>query len=58
MNGQPVAGGTRVAVPAGTTQARFAVERIQTSRGATVPPVLEDDCGDWSTFVGGGPAAW
>jgi hypothetical protein len=58
VNNQLVAGGTRVTWPTGTTQARFVVERIQTGQGATVPQVLEDDCGDWSTFVGGGPAAW
>lgn len=58
VNGQPIGAGTRVVLPAGSTQARFSVERITTSQGATVPLVLEDDCGDWSTFVGGGPAAW
>ena len=58
VDGQQVAGGTRLALPPATTQARFALERIQTAQGATVPLVLEDDCGDWSTFAGGGKAAW
>jgi len=58
VDGQQVTGGTRVALPAGTTQARFSLERIATDQGATVPLVLEDDCGDWSTFAGGGKAAW
>ena len=58
VNNQQVAGGTRVALPAGTTQARFTLERIATDQGATVSLVLEDDCGDWSTFAGGGKAAW
>jgi hypothetical protein len=58
VNGQQVSSGDRVTLPAGTTQATFIVERLQTDRGATVPLVLEDDCGDWSTFVGGGTSAW
>lgn len=58
LNGQPVAGGARVAFANGVGQATFVVRRTATSAGATVPLVLEDDCGDWSTFVGGGAAAW
>lgn len=58
VSSQEVAGGTRVVLPTGTTQARFALERIEKDQGATVPLVLEDDCGDWSTFAGGGKSAW
>ena len=58
VNGQQIASGTRVPLPDGTTQARFAVERIRADQGATVPLVLEDQCGDWTTFVGGGTSAW
>jgi hypothetical protein len=58
VNGQPVAAGARVTLPAGSTSATFVVERIQAGAGATVPLMVEDDCGDWSTFVGGGPSAF
>jgi hypothetical protein len=58
VNGQDVSRGDRVVLAANATAARFLVERIATDQGATVPLVLEDDCGDWATFVGGGPSAW
>jgi hypothetical protein len=58
VNGQQIPSGQRVTLAANATAARFLVERIQTDKGATVPLVLEDDCGDWTTFVGGGPSAW
>jgi hypothetical protein len=58
LNGQQISSGQRVTLAANATAARFLVERIQTDKGATVPLVLEDDCGDWTTFVGGGPSAW
>jgi hypothetical protein len=58
VNGQSVASGARVTWVATSGPATFVVERVQAGRGATVPLVVEDDCGDWSTFVGGGPAAF
>ncbi len=58
VNGQSVAGGTRVMLPATGGPARFVVERLQADVPAMVPLVVEDLCGDWSTFVGGGRAAW
>ena len=58
VNGQQVPNGGRVTFAANVTAAHFLVERIATDKGATVPLVLEDDCGDWATFVGGGPSAW
>lgn len=58
VNGQQVAGGSRVTWAAGSGPAKFTVERLQAGAGATVPLVVEDDCGDWTTFVGGGPAAF
>jgi hypothetical protein len=57
IGNQAVAGGSRVAL-ANTAQASFTIERIQAGAGATVPVIVEDDCGDWSTFAGGGPAAF
>jgi hypothetical protein len=58
VNGQVVAGGTRIALPAGPAQTGFTIERLQAGAGATVPLAVEDDCGDWSTFAGGGPSAF
>jgi hypothetical protein len=58
MGTQVVAGGTRVAIPSGATSSTFTIERLQAGAGATVPLVVEDDCGDWSTFAGGGPSAF
>jgi hypothetical protein len=58
LNGQAVASGTRVPFANGAEQATFVVARTAAGAGATVPLVLEDDCGDWSTFVGGGASAW
>ncbi|MFN8636310.1 MAG: kelch repeat-containing protein [Chloroflexota bacterium] len=45
--------------PAGTTSVSFTIQRLVPSGGATVNPVvLHDGCGDWRTFVGGGPDAF
>jgi hypothetical protein len=58
MGNQAVAAGTRWMLPNGATSATFTIERIQAGAGATVPLVVEDGCGDWSTFAGGGPGAF
>jgi hypothetical protein len=58
MGSQSIAAGTRVALASGSTQASFTIQRLQAGAGAVVPLVVEDDCGDWSTFVGGGPSAF
>lgn len=58
MGGQPVAAGARVALPTNATQASFTIQRAQPGTGATVPLVVEDNCGDWTTFAGGGPSAF
>jgi hypothetical protein len=45
--------------PAGTTSVSLTIQRITPSGGATVNPIhLVDGCGDWTTFVGGGPNAF
>ncbi len=56
--GQTIAGNTRVALPAGSRQAGFSVQQTRPGEAVTVPVVVEDDCGDWPTFVGGGRAAF
>jgi hypothetical protein len=59
--GQTVAssGGT-VTPPAGSTSLGFTVNRQPAGSKAavTVPFVVNDDCGGWSTFVGGGGTAF
>jgi hypothetical protein len=44
--------------PAGATSYSFQVARLLPGQAATVPLVVTDRCGDWSTFVGGGPGAF
>jgi hypothetical protein len=58
VSGQTIAGNARVALPAGSRQARFSVQQTRPGEAVTVPVVVEDDCGDWPTFVGGGRAAF
>jgi hypothetical protein len=44
-------------VPTGTTQVVFTLHRI--APGAVqLPFLVTDNCGDWQTFVGGGPDAF
>ena len=47
-----------VTFAAGSGPARFVIQRLQSNAGATVPLIVEDDCGDWATFAGGGAAAF
>jgi len=44
--------------PAGTQQVTFFVRHNPAGSTATVPFVVRDGCGNWSTFVGGGPSAF
>jgi hypothetical protein len=57
--GRPaITGPTTVALPAGTRQAAFSVQRVAAGQSAMVPIVVTDQCGPWPTFVGGGPTAF
>jgi hypothetical protein len=47
-----------VPLPPGTRQTGFIVQRTSPGQPVTVPLVVVDDCGEWSTVVGGGPAAF
>jgi len=47
-----------IGVTPGTQQVTFTVRRSANGTGTTVPFTLTDDCGDWQTFVGGGPSAF
>ena len=61
VQGQTISssGGT-VTAPAGSTSLGFVVSRQPpgSRTSVTVPFVVTDDCGDWSTFVGGGGTAF
>jgi len=50
-------GSFTVTLPPGTADYSFTVKRV--SNGAvTVPITVTDGCGDWKTFVGGGPGSF
>jgi len=53
-----VTSGTTVTMAPGTVQATFTLRRAASGAASTVQLVLTDACGQWSTFVGGGPAAF
>jgi hypothetical protein len=45
--------------PAGTTSVSITIQRVVQNGGATVKAIqLHDGCGEWQTFVGGGPSAF
>jgi len=45
--------------PPGTASVSFTIQRLAPTGGATVNPVRSyDGCGEWRTFVGGGPDAF
>jgi len=46
------------AVPGDAATTSFYVQRVAPNQAVTVPLVVEDDCGAWETFVGGGPSAF
>jgi hypothetical protein len=52
------AGGFTVALPATTQQVQFIVRQRTPGESLMVPLVVVDLCGDWPTFVGGGPSAF
>jgi hypothetical protein len=58
VNGSPVAVGDAVSLAAGTTQATLLVERTAPGGGSTVSFTVTDVCGEWRSFVGGGPGAF
>ena len=58
VSGQTVAANARVTLPAGTRQAHVSVQQTRAGQAVTVPLVIEDGCGDWPTFVGGGAQAF
>ena len=57
FNGQTIAAGQTVNLPANTVAADFTVERVAAGQATTVPFTVIDGCGSWQTFVGGGANA-
>ena len=54
----PVASGAALTMPAATRELTFLVRRTTAGAATTLPLTLVDDCGEWQTFVGGGPNAF
>jgi len=53
--GQPITNGQTVALPANSSTVDLTVERVTPGQATTVPFTVIDGCGEWQTFVGGGP---
>jgi N-acetylneuraminic acid mutarotase len=58
VNGNPVSAGSSVPLLAGTAQVTLLVQRQSAGAGSTVSFSVTDICGDWQSFVGGGPSAF
>ena len=56
QSGRP--GNFAVSLPSGANGVTFFVRRASAGAATTVPFVVADGCGDWPTFVGGGPSAF
>jgi hypothetical protein len=60
VEGVPAGGSGAFTAPISppASQATFVVRRVPDGQPTHVNLVVEDGCGDWSTFVGGGPGAF
>jgi hypothetical protein len=47
--------GELVELDGGTESVHFYVQRVITTQAFTVTLGITDECGEWQTFVGGGP---
>ena len=57
--GPPNAAGNFDVIPqAGTPTYTFSIRRVTAGQAANVPFTVTDACGEWPTFVGGGPSAF
>jgi hypothetical protein len=58
--GQPAGqtGNFTVTLPGIQQQLTFVVRRAAAGQSTTVPLTVQDGCGAWPTFVGGGPSAF
>jgi len=53
-----VTAGASITLLAGTSQVTLLVQRQNPGASSTVSFVATDSCGDWRSFVGGGPGAF
>lgn len=58
IGGAQVAAGSAVDLPTGTVETVVILERINATQATTVPLVVRGTCGEWPTFVGGGPGSF
>jgi hypothetical protein len=58
VNGSPVTLGAAISLPAGTTQITLLVTRQTAGQASTVAFSVTDLCGEWRSFVGGGPSSF
>jgi hypothetical protein len=58
INGSPIAAGATVTFPNGTSQVALLVERQAPGVASNVAFSVTDACGEWKSFVGGGPGAF
>jgi len=58
LNGQTIASGQAVPIPANTTSLSFTVARATPGQATNVPFTVVDTCGEWPTFVGGGTSGF
>jgi hypothetical protein len=54
----PITTPTTVPLPEQPLQVTFNLRRLVGGQAGTAHLVVRDRCGDWPTFVGGGPQAW
>jgi hypothetical protein len=55
---QSMPGNFAVDLPTGARQTAFTVRRAVAGASTTIPLLVTDRCGEWRTFVGGGPGAF
>jgi hypothetical protein len=62
LNGSPIGADQTILLPAGTSQATLLLDRraptLNPSLASTVSFAVTDACGEWKSFVGGGPGAF
>jgi hypothetical protein len=58
VNGSPIATGATITFPGGTSQATLLIERQAPGAASHVGFSVTDACGEWKSFVGGGPGAF
>jgi N-acetylneuraminic acid mutarotase len=58
VNDGPVTTGATVPFPAGASQATLLVQRQNPGASSMIAFAVTDSCGEWRSFVGGGPSAF